>query len=589
MAAAGCDDYASFHRWSVENRAEFWGQVIKDLELDFDTEPRTVLDESGGPSRPDWLPGAELNIAMSCLLQPADKTAIISGSDGALETTRLTYSELRKQAMAIASGLTARFQRGDAIALYMPMDADCVAAYLGVVLAGMCVVSIADSFAAAEVSKRLEIAGAKAIITVDKFLRGTKEIGMYDKVKGAGAPTAIVIPLNPADLPNLRPGDLHWADIQGDPDFTPATCAPYDVINVLFSSGTTGTPKAIPWTHLTPIKCAMDGRLHQDITKDDVVAWPTNIGWMMGPWLIFATLLNGATIALYEGAPTGAGFTNFIKEARVTVLGVVPALVRAWRASGCVEVNEWPQIRVFSSTGEPSSRENYLWLMATSGYRAPVIEYLGGTEIGGGHVTGTVVQPASPSTFTTPALGLDVLILDDDNRPVEEGQSGQMYLVPPSIGLSQSLLNRDHDSVYYDDCPSGPNGEILRRHGDEMTRLHAGYWRAQGRADDTMNLGGIKVSSLELERVLDSHEAVYESAAVAVQPSGEGPEHLVVFAVPAGDPNAEQLQKDLGKLISKEINPLFKIYDLVLTESLPRTASNKLMRRVLRKQYSDGV
>ena len=170
---------------------------------------------------------------------------------------------------------------------------------------------------------------------------------------------------------------------------------------------------------------------------------------------------------------------------------------------------------------------------------------------------------------------------------MNDGGEGELFLVPPSIGLSQRLLNRDHDAVYYEGCPKGPNGEVLRRHGDQVARLAGGYFSAQGRADDTMNLGGIKVSSIELERVLERHPEVYEAAAVAVQPGGEGAEQLVVFAVLQERVDDAELQRQLGKAIARELNPLFKIHDLVVVDSLPRTASNKLMRRELRRQYTE--
>ena len=177
------------------------------------------------------------------------------------------------------------------------------------------------------------------------------------------------------------------------------------------------------------------------------------------------------------------------------------------------------------------------------------------------------------------------MILDDAGEPVADGEEGEVFLVPPSIGLSQELLNRDHEKVYHDDCPNGPAGEILRRHGDQLARLPGGFYRAQGRADDTMNLGGIKVSSLELERVIDHHPAVSESAAVAVQLGGEGAEKLVVFAVLSDDAGGDGLLTELRRRIAVELNPLYKIHDLVLVDSLPRTASNKLMRRKLRAAY----
>jgi acetyl-CoA synthetase len=196
-----------------------------------------------------------------------------------------------------------------------------------------------------------------------------------------------------------------------------------------------------------------------------------------------------------------------------------------------------------------------------------------------------VVQPASPASFSTAALGLGLVILDEHGAPVSENEEGEVFLVPPSIGLSQTLLNRDHDTVYFDDCPPGPDGEILRRHGDQVASLPGGYFRAQGRADDTMNLGGIKVSSLELERLLEHHPSIFEAAAVAVQAEGEGAEKLVIFAVLSSDANHDRLQRQLGRALATELNPLFKIHDLVIVDSLPRTASNKLMRRELRSRY----
>ena len=588
MSEHGFDSYDKLHRWSVDHRAEFWAAVIDRLGIVFDRQPIEILNLANGPTDPRWLPGARLNIADSCF-QPDDCViAIVQGREGAEADTYVTYGELEILVNRVANGLREHgFDPGARIALYMPMNIECVAAYLGIVRAGCAVISIADSFAPQEVGRRLEIAEADGIITVDEFSRGGRSIPLYDKVCEAAAPPAIVISDSEATSPMLRDGDLLWSDFLSEAtSFESITTKPDTPTNVLFSSGTTGDPKAIPWTHLTPIKCGMDGCLHQDIRPGSVVCWPTNIGWMMGPWLIYATLLNRGCIALYEGLPSGPDFARFIERAGVSMLGVVPSLVRAWRESDACADADWSRIEVFSSTGEPSNRRDYLWLTSRTGHRAPVIEYCGGTEIGGGYVAGTVVQPASPSTFTTPALGLDLVILDDTGNPVADGEEGEVFLVPPSIGLSQTLLNRDHEEVYHDDCPKGPAGEILRRHGDQLGRLPNGFYRAQGRADDTMNLGGIKVSSLELERVIDQHSAVSESAAVAVQPGGEGAERLVVFVVLAEETDPDALTADLRRRIASELNPLFKIHRLIVVDSLPRTASNKLMRRKLRALYA---
>ena len=587
MRELGIDDYRTFHRWTCDNRADFWAHVVDRLGIVFSRKPDQVLDLAAGPAQPRWFPGAELNIVSSCFQGDGFDIAVVVGREGTDEIEAITYEELEVLVNTVANGLAAAgFAPGDAIALYMPMNLECVAAYLGIILAGCAAVSIADSFAAPEVARRVEIAGAAGIITVSSFARGGRLIELYRTVRDADAPRAVVIAAEGFSEQALRDGDLLWWDFLSDAtSFEALTGAPGTITNILFSSGTTGDPKAIPWTHLTPIKCAMDGHFHHDIQRGDVVAWPTNIGWMMGPWLIYATLINHGCIALYEGLPSGRGFTEFVNTAGVGMLGVVPSLVRAWRDSGACDGVDWSRINVLSSTGEPSGRNDYLWLTSRTGYRAPIIEYCGGTEIGGGYLTGTVVQPSSPATFSTAALGLDLVILDEEGRSVDDGEEGELFLVPPSIGLSQTLLNRDHDEVYFAGCPQGPDGEVLRRHGDQVAHLPGGYFRAQGRADDTMNLGGIKVSSLELERVLEHHPAIYEAAAVAVQPGGEGVEKLVVFAVLSDNTSEDELQRELGKRLAQELNPLFKIHDVVLVDSLPRTASNKLMRRELRAQY----
>ncbi len=590
MRELGIDDYRSFHRWTCDNRADFWGRVVDRLGIVFSRKPDQVLDLAAGPAQPRWFPGAELNIVSSCFQGDGFDIAVVVGREGTDEIEAVTYEELELLVNSVANGLAAAgFVPGDAIALYMPMNLECVAAYLGIILAGCTAVSIADSFAAPEVARRVEIAGAAGIITVSSFERGGRLIELYRTVRDADAPRAVVIAAEGFSEQSLRDGDLLWWDFLSDETgFEALTGAPGTTTNILFSSGTTGDPKAIPWTHLTPVKCAMDGHFHHDIQRGDVVAWPTNIGWMMGPWLIYATLINRGCIALYKGLPSGRGFAEFVNTAGVGMLGVVPSLVRAWRDSGACDGVDWSRINVLSSTGEPSSRHDYLWLMSRTGYRAPVIEYCGGTEIGGGYLTGTVVQPSSPATFSTAALGLDLVILDQEGRSVDNGEEGELFLVPPSIGLSQTLLNRDHDAVYFEGCPQGPDGEVLRRHGDQVSHLPGGYFRAQGRADDTMNLGGIKVSSLELERVLEHHPAIYEAAAVAVQTGGEGAEKLVVFAVLSDDVSEDELQRDLEKALAKELNPLFRIHDVVLVDSLPRTASNKLMRRELRSKYDES-
>jgi acetyl-CoA synthetase len=585
MSDLGFDEYQDFHAWSVRERDVFWSSMIDRLGIRFAKPFRQVREPTSPHEAAVWLPDAHLNIAESCFQADPEATAVIHPApDGSV--ARQTYGELDSLSARVAGGLVkSGFVPGDSLAVILPMTKESVAIYLGIVRVGCVVVSISDSFAAGEIATRLRLTGAKAVFTQDIMLRAGKRISLLERIVQAGGPRAIVLPGDPSGFAaSLRPEDWTWEQFLAAPACPAVVAEPGSPTNWLFSSGTTGEPKVIPWTHTTPIKCAADAWLHHDIRPGDVLAWPTNLGWMMGPWLIYAALINRGTIALYPDVPTTREFGLFIQEAKVTLLGLVPSLVRAWRESGCMEGLDWSRIKAFSSTGECSNPEDMLYLMRLGGYK-PVIEYCGGTEIGGSYLTGTVVQPSSPATFSTPALGLDFDLVDENGKPA---RSGEVLLKPPSIGLSNDLLNTDHFEVYHADVPTASDGSTRRRHGDEVEALGGGYFRHHGRADDTMNLGGIKVSSVEIERVLRQADHVHETAAIAVPPSGGGPDQLVIYLVPASDSKEESAdiwRERLQSTIRQRLNPLFRISHVVIVDSLPRTASNKVMRRELRADY----
>ena len=587
MAELHIKTYPEFHTWSVANRDTFWQMMIDMLDIKAtDTYTEAQKDATGIATKL-----AKLNIVESCFNTPNDAIAIVTQREDEENLKTLTYHELERLTNRVANGLVdIGMKQGDAVAIDMPMNPESVAIYLGIVKAGCVVVGIADSFAPDEIATRLRIGKAKAIFTQDYINRAGKRLPLYRKIIVANAPKAVVFSCERSETvaQTQREDDMTWQDFLSDTEtFTAVPCHPDAHTNILFSSGTTGEPKAIPWTHTTPIKAAADAYLHHDIHPGDVLAWYTNLGWMMGPWLIYASLINKATIALYDGVPTGRDFGGFVQSAKVSMLGVVPTLVRAWKNTDCMHGLDWHAIRAFSSTGECSNPEEMLFLMSLAGYK-PIIEYCGGTEIGGGYITGTRVQPAAPSAFTTPALGVDFLLFNENGEPTD---NGEVFIVPPSLGLSTSLLNADHNEVYFAGAPR-PN---LRRHGDAIERLGNGFetepwlagtkYRVHGRVDDTMNLSGIKVSSAEIEEVFNIVDGIQETAAVAVSPKDGGPSQLVIYVVlTAPAPEKQTLHATLQTALSDHLNPLFRIHDVVIVEALPRTASNKVMRRLLRDQ-----
>jgi acetyl-CoA synthetase len=651
MARAKLSTYEELYKWSIgtSTRSDYWEHAIEQLGVAFETRPNSIFDVSEGVARATYLPGANLNVAKSCFNKrdPSD-VAIVYANESEPTTLRLwTYAELDALSNQVASSLAKwGLTVGSAVGVCMTMTPESVAIYLGMVKGGVSVVSIADSFSSIEIATRLRLAGASGIFVQDVIFRGAKYLTLFERVVEAVASVdqeqkttfkCCVVPgslstdgtwgVHPSASELFRSAELDmglqdFLALSGDEGkvFEPISLPSSHAVNILFSSGTTGVPKAIVWSGATAIKAAADGMAHQDIKKGDIVCWPTSPGWMMSSWSIYATFFNGATLALFNGIASTGDFCRFVELAKVSMLGVVPSLVKSWRSLPGTWPYDWSAITRFSSTGEASDPSTYHFLMSRVPGYAPVIEYCGGTEIGGSFLSSTVVQPNAPSMFSSPVLGSQIFLYDDAGTVVSGVGSGEVVLVPPTVGYSTRLLNFDHYKTYYEGMHAGPGGEVLRRHGDEIeacvimtqaeedllqqatsafspealeiarrTEASWRYFRALGRTDDTMNLGGIKVSSVEIERVCNLVENVHETAAIAVNPEGGGPSMLVVYVVlkpGAPTPDTAALKVSLQASIKTKLNPLFHITDVVLSSLLPRTASNKIMRRVLRDQYT---
>ncbi|KAG5522641.1 hypothetical protein RHGRI_034705 [Rhododendron griersonianum] len=430
--------FLEFQEFSVSNPEAYWRSILDEMSVSFSVPPQCFLREDSSHPGGQWLPGAHLNPARNCLSSNGNRTLddvmIVWRDEGedTLPLKKMTLNELRTEVWLVAYALESiGLDKGSAIAIDMPMDVNSVVIYLAIVLAGYVVVSIADSFAPNEIAARLRISKAKAIFTQitegcwagaeatlgevmddHRMIIASRLARLYgDKTDGGtrfvfGSFLLDFIVRGDKSIPLYR--HVEFVAVEQPVDaFT----------NILFSSGTTGEPKAIPWTLATPLKAAADGWCHMDIRKGDIVAWPTNLGWMMGPWLVYASLLNGASMALYNGSPLGSGFAKFVQDAKITMLGVIPSLVRTWKTANCTDSYDWSAIRCFGSTGEASNVNEYLWLMGRAQYK-PIMEYCGGTEIGGGFVSGSFLQPQSLATFSTPAMGCSLFLIGNDGIPL---------------------------------------------------------------------------------------------------------------------------------------------------------------------------
>ncbi|KAL3719839.1 hypothetical protein ACJRO7_004770 [Eucalyptus globulus] len=596
--------FSLFQKFSVEHPDVYWSIALNELSLSFHRPPSCILDTSDkSKPRGTWLPGAVFNIAECCLLPSQqqrrgdDSIALVWRDEGYdhMNVNRMTLKELREQVMLVANALDVTFSKGDAIAIDMPMTVHAVIIYLAIVLGGFVVVSIADSFAPKEIASRLHISKAKGIFTQDFIQRGGRKFPLYSRVVEANPVKAIVLPVAGDSVGvKLREQDMSWKAFLSQVDhvprrhYYPAFYQSTDsVTNILFSSGTTGEPKAIPWTQLSPIRCGADSWAHMDVQAGDVLCWPTNLGWVMGPISLYSCFLAGATLALYHGSPLGRDFGKFVQDAGVTILGTVPSLVKTWKSTQCMEGLDWTKIRSFGSTGETSNVDDDLWLSSKSFY-SPIIECCGGTELSSSYIQGNHLQPQAFGAFSNASMTTGFVILDDHGvpRPDDQPCVGEVGLFPIYMGATDRLLNADHEEVYFKGMPTY-KGVQLRRHGDIIKRTVGGYYIVQGRADDTMNLGGIKTSSVEIERVCDrADESILESAAISLAPPTGGPEQLVILVVLKKGCKAEpnDLKMKFSKAIQRNLNPLFKVSSVKIVAEFPRTASNKLLRRVLRDQ-----
>jgi acetyl-CoA synthetase len=583
MQKLGMNSYKDFWKWSVENKASFWEATIANLGIQFDEKYSSIINVDEGIENAKWIFESKLNIIDSCFQNEDNSIAIVfQEENGSLQ--KITQKNLEIKVNQVANGLTdLGIEKGAVIAIDMPMTLEAVVVYLAAIKAGIIAATIADSFSSNEIAVRLEITNPSLIITQDVLHRNGKTHPLYEKIKNVSSLKTVVVSTISSPL-KLKGEDVFWdVFLSNIKTFVSVKQSPEEAITILFSSGTTGEPKAIPWNHTTPIKAASDAYYHHDIKKNDIVCWPTNLGWMMGPWLVFSALLNKATIGLYYGSPLQNEFGKFVEQAKVTMLGVVPSIVKSWKSSRDMESYDWNAIRCFSSTGEVSNPEEMNYLMQLAKHK-PVIEYCGGTEIGGGYIASTLVQENVASQFSSQTLGGEFVLLDEDGN---ESLEGEVFLIPPIMGLSTRLFNKNHHKTYYAGIPNF-QGKTLRRHGDQFTTSEKGYYKARGRVDDAMNLGGIKVSAIQIEDLVNTLEFVDESAAISVSPKNGGPSSLVVFYVPIKNKERLEALNKIQNLIKTRLNPLFKVVDLVKIDILPRTASNKIIRKELRSNYASS-
>ncbi len=453
MDRHGIGSFEELLRRSVADVAWFWDAVMEDLQIEFEKPYSKIMDTSRGVPFTTWCVDGEMNIVHNCLdkwqgTDVADRIALRwEGEDG---TSKLfTYAELNAEVGRCANALRSLgLGKGDAVGLYMPMTPEIVIAFLAVIKIGGIILPLFSGYGPTAIATRLNDAGAKALFIADGSNRRGKAIQMKPTVDEAlqNVPTVehvIIHRYLGLDIPWTEGRD-RWLHELVTPQSTVARTertAAEDVLMIIYTSGTTGRPKGAVHTHCGfPIKGAQDMWHAMDLKPEDVMWWMTDMGWMMGPWLVFGTLCIGATMMLYDGAPDFPDVDRvwqLVESHNVTHLGLSPVLIRALKVHGPapVEKHDLSCLRAAASTGSPWDPESWRWLFEhVLGSKKPILNYSGGTEISGGIVCGNFFTPLKPCAFSGPVPGMDADVVDENGAPVR-GAVGELIIRKPWIGM----------------------------------------------------------------------------------------------------------------------------------------------------------
>jgi acetyl-CoA synthetase len=586
---------------SISDVPWFWDAVFAELGIRFSHPYSRVIDMTDGIERPRWCIDGRMNIVENLLDRYAgtatdSRDAIrFEGEVGSVRT--LTYAQLRAEVNRVANGLRALgLGPGDVIGVCMPMVPEIVVAMLAILKIGGIFLPLFSGYGAQAIASRLNDAGAKALFAADGCRR-----------RGALVPMKVVADEATRQVPSLRHlivlrctgapvrwdtgRDREWDELfagQSTESPTEPTGAD-DPMMIIYTSGTTGQPKGAVHSHCGyPIKAAQDMLHGLDVHEDETVYWMTDMGWMMGSWLVFGTMLIGATMVLYDGAPDypdPGRVWSLVERHGITLLGISPTLVRSLmgKGDGPVREHDLSSLRKFGSTGEPWNPTAWRWLFeVVGGGRLPILNYSGGTEISGGILSGNVHTPLKPCAFAGPLPGMAADVVDPNGGSVR-GQVGELVIRQPWIGMTRGFWNDPDSRRYLDTYWSRFPGVWV--HGDWAAVDSDGLWYILGRSDDTIKIAGKRLGPAEAESILAAHPLVAEAAAVGVPDpvKGEALVCFVVLRVPAA--GSEDLREELKQRIIQELGKPLGARDVKFVRDLPKTRNAKIMRRVVRAAY----
>ena len=591
-------EYDRLHAESIHDPEAFFGEVGRELPW---IEPfGQVLDWSEAPVA-KWFVGGKLNASAVCLDQHLsgprrDKVAIRwEGEPG--DRRDFTYADVHAEVCRLANALKARgVKRGDRVAIYMPMIPELSFAVLACARLGAIHSVVFGGFSATALRDRIEDGGCATVITSDGCFRKGAVLPLKavvdEAVEGnAGVTTVLVVRRTENEVTWAEGRDVWYHDVvpAGSPECEPEAMDSEDTLFLLYTSGSTGKPKGIQHTTAGYLVGAyLTTRYVFDLREDDVYWCTADVGWITGhSYIVYGPLANGATVVMYEGAPTTphpGRFWELIQEHGVTVLYTAPTAIRTFMRLGDEHPAKFDlsSLRLLGTVGESINPEAWMWYhRVIGGERCPVVDTWWQTETGSIMITPlpgmTITKPGSA---TKPFFGVDAAVVDAKGREVGVNQGGYLVVRKPWPSMLRGIWGDRERFVETYWSKFAEQGYYFT--GDGARRDEDGYFWIMGRVDDVINVSGHRLSTMEVESALVSHPAVCEAAAVGRQDEVTGQAICAFVTVGSEVEPDDALRAELREHVATEIGKLARPAEIRFAVALPKTRSGKIMRRLLR-------
>jgi acetyl-CoA synthetase len=600
------DDYRRMYRESIDSPEKFWGEIAESFH--WFKKWQTVLEWKSPYAK--WFVGGSTNMSYNCLDRQieqgrGDKTAIIwEGepiSSGSPEIRRLTFRQLKEDVCRFANGLKKLgVKKGDRVTIYMPQVPEAAVAMLACARIGAPHSVIFGGFSSQAIADRVDDAQSQYLITADGGNRRGSVVPLKKNVDEAMTKTdrvkkVIVLKRTGEKVNWNEQRDIWWSDVIAaqSADCPAEPMDAQDTLFVLYTSGSTGKPKGI--IHATAgymVGTALTSKYVFDLQENDIYWCTADVGWITGhSYVVYGPLNNGATTLMYEGAPNFPDFSRFwsiIERHKVNVFYTAPTAIRAFMRAGTelVDKHNLSSLRLLGTVGEPINPEAWMWYRQTIGRdKCPIVDTWWQTETGMIMITplpGAI--PTKPGTATLPFFGVDAAIVTKDGKELGANQGGLLVIRKPWPSMLVGIFNDPDRYVrqYWSDVPG------MYFTGDGARRDADGYFWIMGRVDDVLNVSGHRLGTAEIESALVAHHAVAEAAVVGMPHEMKGQGVAAFVTLKTGTKPTDQLKKELIDGVARQIGSLAKPDQIRFTDSLPKTRSGKIMRRLLKEVAAGG-